>query len=119
MEFSAFFSPGCSEISINAASVGEIKSFKGNPQSWPLEFVYDNPIVAGTWTWSDTQALTFSRLFLDEGGRLLCVCYKAFTKGIKHWGISLATFSFPGHLGSTSLKRPLQRGTEQKEAGAS
>ena len=47
------------------------------------------------------------------------MCYKAFTKGMKHWGISLATFSFPGHLGSTSLRRPLQRGTEQKEAGAS
>lgn len=47
------------------------------------------------------------------------MCYKAFIKGMKRWGISLATFSFPGHLGSTSLKRPLQRGTEQKEAGAS
>lgn len=116
MEFSAFFSPGCSEISINAASVGLNQIF---PRSWPLEFVYDSPIVEGTWTRADTWALTFSRLFLDEGRRLLCVCYKAFIKGMKRWGISLATFSFPGHLGSTSLKRPLQRGTEQKEAGAS
>lgn len=38
-------------------------------------------------------------------------------KGMKRWEF-LCAFSFPGHLGSTSPRRPLQRGTEQEEAGA-
>ena len=45
------------------------------------------------------------------------MCYKVLIKGMKHWGISLATFSFPGHLGSTSLKRPLRGAQNRNRLG--
>lgn len=52
--------------------------------------------------------ILFLKVILYEGGWFLCVCYKAFIKGMKCGGILSATSSFPRHVDLTSLKQPLQ-----------
>lgn len=51
----------------------------------------------------------FLTLILSEGGWVLCVCYKAFIKGMKCRGVLSATSSFPRQVDLTFLKQPLQR----------